>query len=53
MSENDKSIDRVIFSGQQDDWRMWMAQFLAMADHKGYADVLDGTKKKVRQQVRC
>lgn len=37
----DQSINSVRFSSEEDDWRMWMAQFLAMADHKGYADVLD------------
>ena len=40
--EQDRSVRRVKFSGDQDDWRVWQAQFMALAFHKGYQEVLTG-----------
>jgi len=40
--EQDRSVRRVKFSGDQDDWRVWQAQFMALAYHKGYQEVLTG-----------
>lgn len=44
VDDYDRSVKFVKLSGQQDDWRMWMSQFLALAYHKGYQEVLVGTE---------
>ena len=39
----EKSIKVVPFSGKEEDWRMWSSKFLALANLKGFSDVVRGT----------
>ena len=42
MSENEKSVRIIPFSGKKADWRIWSKRFLAAADKKKYKEVLLG-----------
>ena len=43
--QEEKSIRVLTFSGKDEDWDMWSNNFLAMAQHKKYKDILTGKTK--------
>ena len=43
MSEGERTLKILPFSGKAEDWDMWSTQFLARAGRKGYDGVLLGT----------
>ena len=44
MSESEKAIRVIPFSGKNKDWNMWSKKFLARAKRCGYREVLNGVK---------
>ena len=44
MSESERAIRVIPFSGKNKDWNMWSKKFLARAKRCGYRDVLNGVK---------
>ena len=45
MSEEEKTLRVIPFSGKRKDWQKWSGRFLANAKNKGYVDVLLGKVK--------
>ena len=44
MTDTEKSIKVIPFSGKTVDWQVWSEKFLARARRKGYKDILQGTR---------
>ena len=45
MGETDEKTIKVLqFSGKEEDWRMWSAKFMARANLRGFAEILNAKK---------